>query len=135
MKKLRRPGAWSHWPTSNNRFTRRPATRISPTGRPETAQRAAAEYANFYEFSRGKDVYRYVSEFDPTPWSFEVNGLCANPRTFDMDDIYREFTLEERAYRHRCVETWAMCVPWTGFPLARLLEMVEPHPNGKIRAV
>lgn len=100
-------------------------------GRTETAQRAAAEYANFYEFSRGKDVYRYVSDFEPTPWSFEVTGLCANPRTFDMDDIYREFTLEERAYRHRCVETWAMCVPWTGFPLARLLEMVEPQPSAR----
>jgi sulfoxide reductase catalytic subunit YedY len=100
-------------------------------GRPETAQRAAAEYANFYEFTNGKRVYRYVSAFEPTPWSFEVTGECANPRTFDLDDVYREFTLEERAYRHRCVETWAMCVPWTGFSLARLLEMVEPRPTAR----
>lgn len=100
-------------------------------GRPETAQRAAAEYANFYEFTNGKSVYRHVSAFEPTPWSFEVTGLCANPRTFDLDDVYREFTLEERSYRHRCVEAWAMCVPWTGFPLARLLELVEPQPAAR----
>jgi methionine sulfoxide reductase catalytic subunit len=100
-------------------------------GRPETVQRAAAEYCNFYEFTGGKSVFLYVSKFEPTPWSFEVAGLCAKPRTFDMDDIYREFTLEERAYRHRCVEAWAMCVPWTGFPLARLLELVEPQPDAR----
>lgn len=100
-------------------------------GRPETSRREAAEYANFYEFAGSKDVYRYVARFNPTPWSFQVDGLCAKPRTFDLDDVYRTFTLEERAYRHRCVETWAMCVPWTGFPLRTLLEQVQPAPKAK----
>jgi len=100
-------------------------------GRPETIQSAAAQYANFYEFAGSKDVYRHVDRFNPSPWSFEVDGLCAKPRKFDMDDVYRMFTLEERAYRHRCVETWAMCVPWTGFPLKTLLEQVEPTPAAK----
>jgi sulfoxide reductase catalytic subunit YedY len=95
-------------------------------GRPETDRIAAAQYTNFYEFTSGKDVYNHVRLFRPSPWSFEVSGLCAKPRTFDMDDVYREFSLEERAYRHRCVETWAMCIPWTGFPLHKLLTLVEP---------
>ncbi len=97
-------------------------------GRPETDRHAAAAYTNFYEFTPEKDGYRHVGLFQPTPWSFEVTGLCAQPRTFDLDDVYRQFSLEERAYRHRCVETWAMCVPWTGFPLRKLLEIVEPLP-------
>lgn len=100
-------------------------------GRPETLARDAAEYSNFYEFTRSKSVYRYVADFQPSPWSFEVTGLCAKPRTFDLDDLHKSFSLEERAYRHRCVETWAMCVPWTGFPLAALLEQVEPAAAAK----
>ena len=99
--------------------------------RPETVQRDAAEYANFYEFTSTKAVYRYVDQFEPTPWKFEIDGLCAKPRTFDLDDVYEQFELEERAYRHRCVETWAMCVPWTGFRLSDLLKTVEPHPTAK----
>lgn len=100
-------------------------------GRPETDRLAAAAYTNFYEFTSEKDGYRHVGQFQPSPWSFEVRGLCARPRTFDLDDVYREFSLEERAYRHRCVETWAMCVPWTGFPLRKLLEVVEPGPAAR----
>jgi sulfoxide reductase catalytic subunit YedY len=95
-------------------------------GRPETLPSAAARFTNFYEFATSKSVYRYVEKFQPSPWSFEVTGLCANPRTFDLDDVHQLFTLQERAYRHRCVETWAMCVPWTGFPLAALLKEVDP---------
>ncbi len=95
-------------------------------GRDETFRKDAAEYTNFYEFSTSKQVFRFVEDFKPTPWKFSVEGLCKNPREFDLDDLYKEFTLEERAYRHRCVETWAMCVPWTGFPLAELLAKVEP---------
>lgn len=100
-------------------------------GRPETDRIDAARYTNFYEFTSAKDVYNRVGAFQPSPWSVEVTGLCGKPRSFDMDDLYREFPLEERAYRHRCVETWAMCVPWTGFPLHRLLSAVEPLPAAK----
>lgn len=98
-------------------------------GRPETSRVEAAQYSNFYEFTSHKDVYRHVQDFQSSPWAFEVTGLCAKPRRFDLDDVYREFTLQERAYRHRCVETWAMCVPWTGFPLRELLQAVEPSPQ------
>lgn len=100
-------------------------------GRPETDRRETAEFANFYEFTTSKQVYQHVDKFEPTPWKFSVEGLCRNPTTFDLDDIYKQFTLEERAYRHRCVETWAMCVPWTGFPMSQLLAKVDPLPAAK----
>ncbi|MFO1095411.1 MAG: protein-methionine-sulfoxide reductase catalytic subunit MsrP [Planctomycetaceae bacterium] len=100
-------------------------------GRPETSARAAAEYTNFYEFSYSKAVYGAVGKFRASPWTLTVDGLCAQPREFDVDDLHRLFGLEERAYRHRCVEAWAMCVPWTGFPLSKLLAMVEPQPAAK----
>jgi sulfoxide reductase catalytic subunit YedY len=100
-------------------------------GRDETDKQAAATYTNFYEFSTSKQTYKYVDDFKPTPWEVTVDGLCSKPTTFSLDDIYSKFVLEERAYRHRCVETWAMCVPWTGFPLAKLIEMVEPTAEAK----
>lgn len=100
-------------------------------GRAETDEIEAARYTNFYEFSTLKTSWRYVGKFEPTPWQVQVDGLCAKPTTFDLDDIYRKMTLEERHYRHRCVETWAMCVPWTGFPLRDLLALVEPLPAAK----
>lgn len=103
-------------------------------GRPETPRADAAEYCNFYEFTSGKDVWRYMADFNPpTDWQIQITGDCSKPATFDLDDIYRKLRdkFEERAYRHRCVETWAMCVPWTGFPLAELLKLVEPKPVAK----
>ncbi len=92
-----------------------------------TPEELATRYNNYYEFTTTKDrVWRLVGGFEPRPWSVEVGGLCAKPQTFDIEDIERHFELEERVYRFRCVEAWAMTVPWTGFPLARLLERVEP---------
>ncbi len=96
-------------------------------GRTETEKLEAAIYTNFYEFtSTTKATFRYVDKFQPLPWTVEVDGLCDHPTKFDPDDLYASFTFDERAYRHRCVETWAMCVPWTGFPLAELIAKVGP---------
>jgi sulfoxide reductase catalytic subunit YedY len=61
----------------------------------------------------------------------EVAGLVVRPRTYDIDDLVRAFPLEERVYRHRCVEAWAMAVPWTGFPLAALIQSAEPLPAAR----
>jgi methionine sulfoxide reductase catalytic subunit len=94
--------------------------------RPLTAETAAARYCNFYEFSSGKQVWRYVRPFQASPWTLEVTGLVARPKTFDLDSLLRAFPLEERIYRHRCVEAWAMAVPWSGLPLAALIRKVEP---------
>lgn len=103
--------------------------RFAVSDRAETDEAEAARYCNFYEFAMTKDVWRYVEPFQPYPWKVEVTGLVEQPRTFDLDDLHREFPLEERIYRHRCVEAWAMVIPWTGFPLAALLKKVSPRPE------
>jgi sulfoxide reductase catalytic subunit YedY len=99
--------------------------------RPLTAEVQAARYCNFYEFTSTKGVYRWIGSFQPSPWTLEVAGLVARPATYDLDDLARIFPLEERRYRHRCVEAWAMAVPWTGLPLADLLRRAEPLPEAK----
>ena len=103
------------------------------TDRPLTVEASAARYCNFYEFSSTKQVWRWIAPFHPVPWTLEVGGLVAKPRTFDLDDLFHTFAAdwEERAYRHRCVEAWAMAVPWTGFPLSALLRRVEPLPGAR----
>lgn len=97
-------------------------------GRRETPREAAARFTNFYEFSRTKSCWQYVDLFEPRPWKVTIGGLCKHPITLDLDDLLKKFKPEmsEREYRHRCVERWAMAISWTGFPLAKLLEMVEP---------
>ena len=93
---------------------------------PITKEITAATFNNFYEFSTGKeDVWEEVKNFQPDPWKVEVSGLVGKPRTFDMEELLR-FPLQERVYRFRCVEAWAMVVPWVGFPMKALLEKVQP---------
>lgn len=100
--------------------------------RPLTAEAIAARYNNFYEFTPDKsEVHRLVGAFRARPWTVEVAGRCAKPQIFDLDALVRAQRLEERIYRFRCVEAWAMTVPWTGFPLADLLRAVEPHPEAR----
>lgn len=83
-------------------------------------------YNNFYEFSTDKgSVASESNGFVTKPWTVSVEGLVNKPRTFDLDELL-SFSLEERVYRLRCVEGWSMVVPWIGFPLAKLLEKVEP---------
>ena len=106
-------------------------------GRAETPRRAAAEFTNFYEFSSQKDVWRLMPSFQPADdWQVQIDGECAKPRTFSLDDLYARFKakFEERAYRLRCVEAWAMCIPWTGFPLSELLKLVEPKHSARFVA-
>lgn len=96
--------------------------------RPEralTAEAVAARYNNFYEFTSGKDVWRYVDNFRTDRWSVEVSGLVAKARKWSLEELLR-LAHEERVYRHRCVEAWSMVVPWRGFPLSRLLLASEP---------
>ena len=123
-------------PTSREFLSHYPAPRNGKFdyGRRETVERLSAEYTNFYEFSKSKDSWKHVGKFKPEPWTVEVGGLCAKPRTFDLDDLYKTQQLEERHYRHRCVETWSMCVPWTGFCLRDLLTLVEPDAGAKFVA-
>ncbi|MCO5156455.1 MAG: protein-methionine-sulfoxide reductase catalytic subunit MsrP [Aquamicrobium sp.] len=101
------------------------------TSEPPTPIKDVTSYNNFYEFGAGKaDPSRNSGAFRPEPWTLEVDGLVAKPRTFDLDDL-RGFPLEERVYRMRCVEAWSMVIPWVGFPLAALLDQVEPLGSAK----
>jgi len=99
--------------------------------RPVTEETIAGAYNNFYEFTSEKDVWRHTGAFHPDPWSIEITGLVSKPMTLSLDDLLRSMPLEERLYRHRCVEAWAMAVPWSGFALARLLERAEPKGNAR----
>jgi sulfoxide reductase catalytic subunit YedY len=94
--------------------------------RPLTEEKVAAHYNNFYEFSSNKDDVWELADFPSEPWQVEITGLVQRPQTLDIDDLRRLMPLEERHYRFRCVEAWAMAVPWIGFPMRALLERVEP---------
>src|SRR3984885_8457124 len=90
------------------------------------------QYNNFYEFGTDKgDPARYSQNFRTSPWTLKVEGEVAKPKTFDLDGLFKIAPLEERIYRHRCVEAWSIVVPWVGFPLAALLKEVEPTPKAK----
>ena len=92
-----------------------------------TSFEAITNYNNFYEFSTAKREVAIAAEgFVTRPWTVAVEGLCAKPKVFDVDELERLFPAEERVYRHRCVEAWSMVIPWLGFPLASLLALVEP---------
>ncbi len=97
-----------------------------------TVREVAATHNNFYEFlpGRGGPVWKHAGEFEPLPWTVEVKGECNQPRTFDVDDLLA-FEQEERIYHFRCVERWAMNVPWTGFPLSKLLRVVDPRASAR----
>ena len=99
--------------------------------RPLTDELVAATYNNFYELTPRKDVWRRTANFRVDPWSVEVTGLVAKPFTISVDELLRTLPLEERLYRHRCVEAWSMAVPWSGFPLARLLARAEPRHDAR----
>ncbi len=89
-------------------------------------------YNNFYEFSTDKqEVAKLARGFTTSPWTVEVGGLAANPKTFGVEDLLKLFPQEERIYRLRCVEAWSMVIPWNGFPLAKLLEVVQPTSDAK----
>jgi len=100
--------------------------------RPLTPREVAATHNNFYEFmpGMGGPVYKYVGDFPVDPWKVTVTGLCRNPMTLDLDDLFG-FPHEERLYHFRCVERWAMNVPWSGFPLAELIKKADPTPKAR----
>ena len=100
---------------------------------PVTEEWAATGYNNYYEFhpTDKQAVKDRVGKFVTEPWQIEVKGLVNKPGIWDMDKILASFPLEERIYRFRCVERWAMAVPWTGFPMANLIKALEPKDTAK----
>lgn len=100
-------------------------------GRDITPEREVTTYNNFYEFGTDKGIHRAAQRMKLRPWTVKVDGMVDHPREFDMDDLLAKMPLEERVYRLRCVEAWAMTVPWTGFPLSALLKEVGPQAGAK----
>jgi len=97
------------------------------TDDPPTALEHITSYNNFYEFGLDKgDPKRHAGGLTTAPWSVKIDGMVGKPGDYALEDIVRPARLEERIYRLRCVEGWSMVIPWVGFPLADLLDRVEP---------
>jgi len=98
----------------------------------KTPEDKVTGYNNFYEFGLDKaDPAANAGSLKTDPWTLKIDGEVAKPLTLDYNDLTTRFPLEERIYRMRCVEAWSMVVPWIGFPLHKLLAMVEPTSDAK----
>ena len=94
--------------------------------RPLTDEKLATSYNNFYEFGSQKSIASAAQALMVRPWTIKIDGLVEKPMTVDIDDLLKKMTIEERLYRHRCVEAWSFTVPWTGFPMKALLDIARP---------
>ena len=96
-----------------------------------TEESVSSTYNNFYEFGSHKRIADAAQALKIRPWTVSLEGMVKNPRQVDIDTLIRAMPLEERLYRHRCVEAWSMAVPWTGFPFKALLDYAEPLGSAK----
>ncbi len=104
---------------------------FATAGRSITDQSLTSRYNNFYEFGGTKSIWRAAQALPTDDWKVEVTGLVNQPKTYDLDDLRKKFPLEKRVYRFRCVEAWAMVVPWIGFPMRKIIEDVNPTSAAK----
>jgi len=97
-----------------------------------TPYKDITSYNNFYEFGVDKgDPAAFSGSFKPLPWKVEVAGAAKKTGTFNLEDLLKPHTPEDRVYRHRCVEGWSMVIPWLGIPLANVLKRFEPTSKAK----
>ena len=96
-----------------------------------TPEEVNSTYNNFYEFGSHKQISDAAQALVTSPWDIEIGGMVEEPKTIAFEDLERAIPLEERLYRHRCVEAWSMTIPWTGFPLAKLVELAKPLASAK----
>ncbi len=99
--------------------------------RPITDEKLSTDYNNFYEFSDDKELVELAQALPIRPWSIAIDGMVEKPMTIAIDDLLKQMPLEERLYRHRCVEAWSMAVPWSGFPLKSLVDLARPLGSAK----
>lgn len=108
------------------------SSKYTTTGETITPGGAVITYNNFYEFGTDKgDPSQNAKNFVTSPWTVSVEGEVAKPRKFTMDEIMKLAPLEERIYRHRCVEGWSIVVPWIGYSLSTIINLVQPTPNAR----
>ena len=99
--------------------------------RPLTPENVNAQYNNFYEFGSTKTIARAAEALKTRPWTVKIDGMVEKPFEMGLDDMLAAMPIEERLYRHRCVEAWSMSIPWTGFPLSKLVERAKPQSGAK----
>lgn len=99
--------------------------------RPLTDEELATTYNNFYEFGSSKNIWREAQDLPIRPWTVAIGGLVEEPFEIGIDELLARLPLEERLYRHRCVEAWSMAVPWSGFALAELVKLAKPLGSAK----
>jgi len=105
---------------------------LTTTGEQLTSLNDITHYNNFYEFGVDKgDPARYAGGLPTRPWTVKVEGLVKKPLTFSIDDLLKLRPLEDRVYRHRCVEAWSMVIPWVGYSLSEFIKQCDPLPSAK----
>ena len=96
-----------------------------------TPEKLNLTYNNFYEFGSHKQIHAAAQALKIRPWTIEIDGEVEKPTTIDIDQLLAKMPLEERLYRHRCVEAWSMTVPWSGFEMSHLVELAKPTSDAK----
>jgi methionine sulfoxide reductase catalytic subunit len=124
--------AWAQRSPAHGRKLMSVPSPLSSPEKPNTWEHITT-YNNFYEFGTDKtDPATHSPKFKPAqPWTVAIEGECAKPGKIALEDILKGETLEDRVYRHRCVEAWSMVIPWVGFPLANLIRKVQPTSKAK----
>ncbi len=103
-----------------------------PERDPVNSYAQITNYNNYYEFgTRKTDPAQYSGQLKTRPWTVKIDGMVAKPADYAIDDLIKNNQLEERVYRHRCVEAWSYVIPWVGFPLKTLLDKVQPTSQAK----
>jgi len=100
-------------------------------GRPVTEAQYTTTFNNYYEFGSSKRIAAAAEKLPIRPWEIVIDGEVEKPMRLAIDDLFKQVKLEERIYRHRCVEAWSMVVPWTGFPVKQLVDIAKPTSNAK----
>lgn len=99
--------------------------------RPITNEKHATTYNNFFEFGSHKGIAETAQALKLQPWNIRIDGMVEKEMTITFNDLIRRMPLEERVYRHRCVEAWSMTVPWSGFALKALVDFAKPLGKAK----
>lgn len=115
--------AWTPEPPTNPAF--------ADAGRPVTDEGITSRYNNFFEFGSHKEIHSAAQALKTDPWTVTIDGMVAKPMQIGFEDLLKKMQVEQRVYRHRCVEAWSMVVPWIGFPLADLVKLAEPATDAK----
>jgi sulfoxide reductase catalytic subunit YedY len=118
------PGdAWQPVPKTNPAY--------ADAGRAVTPQDLNIRYSNFYEFGSHKEIFEASRALPTSPWTVKIGGMVERPFEIGVDELVAKMPIEERVYRHRCVEAWSMVVPWIGFPLPALVALARPLGSAK----